>query len=580
MENRAHFLSTPYEPSLHELIDIMAKKKLEWERKMEALETRMAIRDQELANAQNKLDQRGQEVLNRDPLLLIKKKTQTFHLWSYYEKLQWHQVKQDRVHSKKKSTENQETPFELSNLNQKLEEFKAKSREWDKQETLCQNQLVSLDAQRKLLSEKCNLFQRQTQNYQIQISSKKEKQEEGSSCSQAKVEHLRVQPDISNETPDRDEVFIEKLKLTVHEIALSKNKLQKQNLELQKELKVYQRQCQNKEAEFSEMRNELQSRNDLLEVAELECQQLRKELLKTGDYKNMQEIQIKYRAYLPKILHSEDRCKELIQDAYHPLFFGTYLLQIRDHLYREEQSHSSEQERMRTEISDLTEELHQKEITIATIMEKATLLERQLKMELQIKENVLAKQQLSEMRYHVVKSENAYLKRMMENLESRRHTTIDLSNKEHESYTVSIHMLECENERLQNDPVKLQGDTEAPVLTNLDMYEAAKHTSQPQISMQEKEERYIFSSAAATPPPPPPPFLARPPLSSPFHLAPSRHIPLSLPARPCPTTATEKFLQEEEKRAMEFEKILNSHIEELQRHSENTLKKYTNLRQS
>uniref|UniRef100_A0A8D0LB13 Deuterosome assembly protein 1 n=1 Tax=Sphenodon punctatus TaxID=8508 RepID=A0A8D0LB13_SPHPU len=567
MENRAHFLSTPYEPSLHELIDIMAKKKLEWERKMEALETRMAIRDQELANAQNKLDQRGQEVgvLRQELDTQVRKKHS-------YEKLQWHQVKQDRVHSKKKSTENQETPFELSNLNQKLEEFKAKSREWDKQETLCQNQLVSLDAQRKLLSEKCNLFQRQTQNYQIQISSKKEKQEEGSSCSQAKVEHLRVQPDISNETPDRDEVFIEKLKLTVHEIALSKNKLQKQNLELQKELKVYQRQCQNKEAEFSEMRNELQSRNDLLEVAELECQQLRKELLKTGDYKNMQEIQIKLQsANVQCIEELETQKAEILTLEQQRETQQSELNQIRDHLYREEQSHSSEQERMRTEISDLTEELHQKEITIATIMEKATLLERQLKMELQIKENVLAKQQLSEMRYHVVKSENAYLKRMMENLESRRHTTIDLSNKEHESYTVSIHMLECENERLQNDPVKLQGDTEAPVLTNLDMYEAAKHTSQPQISMQEKEERYIFSCTIM--------------LIAPNHRCPPARCTTPSPLSPPPMSPdrgsdNKKFLQEEEKRAMEFEKILNSHIEELQRHSENTLKKYTNLRQS
>lgn len=40
-----------------------------------------------------------------------------------------------------------------------FQEFRAKSREWDKQETLYQNHLVSLDAQRKLLSEKCNLFQ-------------------------------------------------------------------------------------------------------------------------------------------------------------------------------------------------------------------------------------------------------------------------------------------------------------------------------------------------------------------------------------------------------------------------------------
>ena len=49
---------------------------------------------------------------------------------------------------------------------------------------------------------------------------------------------------------------------------------------------------------------------------------------------------------------------------------------------------------MRNEISDLTEELHQKEITIATIMRRAALLERQLKMELEIKEKMLAKHQV------------------------------------------------------------------------------------------------------------------------------------------------------------------------------------------
>lgn len=45
-------------------IDIMVNnKKIEWEKKMHALEARMTIRDQELAKAQNKLDQKGQEVL-------------------------------------------------------------------------------------------------------------------------------------------------------------------------------------------------------------------------------------------------------------------------------------------------------------------------------------------------------------------------------------------------------------------------------------------------------------------------------------------------------------------------------------
>lgn len=78
------------------------------------------------------------------------------------------------------------------------------------------------------------------------------------------------------------------------------------------------------------------------------------------------------------------------------MFPGLSLLQIRSQLYQEEEHHSCEQERMRNEISDLTEELHQKEITIATIMRKAALLERQLKMELEIKEKMLAKQQVWE----------------------------------------------------------------------------------------------------------------------------------------------------------------------------------------
>ena len=48
-----------------EQIDIMVNnKKLDWERKMRALETRLDLRDQELANAQTCLDQKGQEVLS------------------------------------------------------------------------------------------------------------------------------------------------------------------------------------------------------------------------------------------------------------------------------------------------------------------------------------------------------------------------------------------------------------------------------------------------------------------------------------------------------------------------------------
>ncbi|XP_074812721.1 deuterosome assembly protein 1 isoform X3 [Natator depressus] len=534
--------ASPCEAELQELIhqiDIMVNnKKLEWERKVRALEARMDVRDQELANAQSKLDLKGQEVgILRQKLDSLQKtkyemaqdfeaqlqalKSQFCKLTQSYEKLQLHQIKQDRVHSKEICAENLETPFELSNLNQKLEEFKAKSKEWDQKETLYQNHLISLDAQRKLLSEKCNLFQKQTQNYRFQISNKNQKQEDAATSSQSKIE--------------RDEFIIEKLKSTVNEIAINRNKLQEENLKLQQELTVYQTQCQ-----------------------------------------------------------------------------------IRDHLYQEKQSHSSEQERMRTEISDLTEELHQKEITIATIMEKATLLERKLKMELEIKEKLLAKQQLSEMRYEAIRSENTHLKKMIENLESRRYMTIDLSNTEHESYTASIHELECENERLRNNLGKLQSDSETSILATLDRYGETKHTKQIQLEMQEKEERnqnltlhgqgdIIGTKSGSSLPSqrlsrdhdqkldgksPSPPMFYPSHYNSPF---PEKHRcdvvvshvysveevnPMIHPEMSLPTTATEKFFQEEEKRAKEFEEILNSHIEELQRHSENTVKKYARLKQN
>ncbi|NWI61017.1 DEUP1 protein, partial [Calyptomena viridis] len=168
------------------------------------------------------------------------------------------------------------------------------------------------------------------------------------------------------------------------------------------------------EADFSEMRNELQSRDGLWRKIQLECQRLHTELLKIKEYKDMQDIQMKPQSSCVQLTEQlENKNTELL------LFAGSQECQqeehnkIRNHVYQEEQPHCSEQERMKTEISDLTEELHQKEITIATIMEKATLLERQLKMELETKDKLLAKQQLLEFQYQVIKSENIHLKEMV-----------------------------------------------------------------------------------------------------------------------------------------------------------------------
>ncbi|NXW42456.1 DEUP1 protein, partial [Nyctiprogne leucopyga] len=168
------------------------------------------------------------------------------------------------------------------------------------------------------------------------------------------------------------------------------------------------------EADFSEIRNELQSQDALWRRIRLKCQQFHKELLKIREYKDMQEIQIKHQSSCVQPTEQlEYKNTELLPLAQSQEYQREELNKIRNHFYREKQSHRSEQERMKTEISDLTEELHQKEITIATIMEKASLLERQLKMELEIKDKLLAKQQLLDFQYKVIKSENTHLKEMV-----------------------------------------------------------------------------------------------------------------------------------------------------------------------
>lgn len=555
MENQAHNTmgASPCEAELQELmeqIDIMvSNKKLDWERKMRALETRLDLRDQELANAQTCLDQKGQEVgLLRQKLDSLEKcnlamtqnyegqlqtlKAQFSKLTNSFEKLRLHQMKQNRFRRKEVSHLREEIPFEMSNLNQKLE--------------------------------------KQAQSYQTQLNGKKQGMEDSSS----EIPQLLCEPDHSCETTERDEFIIEKLKSAVSEIALSRNKLQDENQKLLQELKMYQRQCQAMEAGLSEVKSELQSRDDLLRIIEMERLQLHRELTKIGECRSAQENKKRLESSYSPIKEPEKKRKELFSVTPDQPNHEKELNKIRSQLCQGEEYHSSEQERMRNEISDLTEELHQKEITIATIMKKAALLERQLKMELEIKEKMLAKQQVSDMRYKAVRTENTHLKGMMGDLDPGQYMTsgitdiksMDLSNREHSRHT-SINKLEYENERLRNDLAKLHA-TGKSAWANQNTYEEGgrlSHDREPDRS--------------TTPPLPPLPFQTKEvtsPLASDDEVFPMSPPDISFPA----SLAAQHFLLEEEKRAKELEKLLNTHIDELQRHTEFTLNKYTKLKQN
>nr|XP_035977495.1 deuterosome assembly protein 1 isoform X7 [Halichoerus grypus] len=509
MENQAHNMmgASPCEAELQELmeqIDIMvSNKKLDWERKMRALETRLDLRDQELANAQTCLDQKGQEVgLLRQKLDSLEKcnlamtqnyegqlqtlKAQFSKLTNSFEKLRLHQMKQSKVRRKELPHLKEEIPFEMSNLNQKLEAM---------------------------------------------------------------------------------------------------------------------------EAGLSEVKSELQSRDDLLRIIEMERLQLHRELLKIGECQNTQESKKRLESsYSPSTKEPERKRKELFSVTLDQPNHEKELNKIRSQLYQEEEYHGSEQERMRNEISDLTEELHQKEITIATIMKKAALLERQLKMELEIKEKMLAKQQVSDMRYKAVQKENTHLKGMMGDLDPGRYMTseitdiksMDFTNREHSRHT-SINKLEYENERLRNDLAKLHANGKSAWANQNAYEEMGLYTYQNQIKMEKHEDRLSQDrepNRSVTPPLPPLPFQTKEmtsPLASDDEVFPLKYVQIrtgqrdelsqrehqSPPDIVFPASlAAQHFLLEEEKRAKEFEKLLNTHIDELQRHTEFTLNKYTKLKQN
>ncbi|OWK61116.1 Deuterosome protein 1 [Lonchura striata] len=408
------FRASPCEAELQELVHqigiMVNRKQVEWERKMRALEAKMDIQDQELASAQSKLDQKGQEVGLLQQELENLQKTKNEMAQSYETQLQAlkSQVRKMSVSLFCDcSIKNLHMPncidfSKLIHSYEKLQSHQLKPKNLQSREN-CEENLETSSNPRNLYVK----LEKQTQNYQHQICNKKQSQEELITYTQPKSENY-----------ENDDSIIEKLKAIVNEIARNKNKLVEENMKLHEDLKMYQNQCQNMEADISEMRNELQSRDGLWRRIQLECQKLYTELLKIKEYKDMREIQIKHQSspvYLTEQLETKNG--ELLIFAESREHQEEELNKIRNHVYREERSHCSEQERMKTEISDLTEELHQKEITIATIMEKASLLERQLKMELETKHKLLTKQQLLEFHYQAIKSENTHLKEMVENQE-------------------------------------------------------------------------------------------------------------------------------------------------------------------
>ncbi|XP_053312511.1 deuterosome assembly protein 1 [Spea bombifrons] len=582
-------------------IDIMVNsKKVEWERQVTSLEQRLEARTEELAEARHALDQKTCELgilytrleqadrahcekVENYERQLQALKHQLCKLKKNYEKLSFYNLKNPRDKNVEPPPEDNTSQCEIRWLTQTLEEFKVRSKEWEKQRLMYQNHLKSLSEQRKSLTEKCELFQKQTQSYKEQLSNRTQLQGDPITNTQTEIRRLRCRLDASQETVRSDGIIIENLKSTVKEITLSRNSLKDENQRLLQELKKCQKHRQRMEMELSEAKIELQARDDLLRAVELDQRQIQKRAASPKQYEDRLENELSVEeASCQKTYKNEEemkryRLRRATQD------------QIENDPQKDE-AENNDLERLRADVADLTAKLNQKDITIATVTEKLSRLEQELELgELDVGQQALklAKEQQGSAdhynskawpeserfpNYHIkhngkeqqlpVKMKAASeleMKALTASNAHRDRSFMEKNNSNNRKQSADImHNGQSLQDEWEIDPSDSDWDSTAPslervhdnfqngCLQNGDLHEDMDFPDFSYLFIYDQQKGQTVSSSTGTS------FIS----------------------------AAEKFLDEENRRAEDFEKILNSHIEEMRRYSENTLAKYTILNQN
>ncbi|XP_078066261.1 centrosomal protein of 63 kDa [Mustelus asterias] len=290
---------TTCEAELQELmkqIDIMvAQKKSEWEAQFQSVETRLKVREEELSAFRLLLDQKHTEVgilrqqlqdnekVQHDMVVQYEAQLNIFReeigkLKKSYEKLQRRQLK-DRRDDVKDRQEKKGVP-ELNRLNKKVEEFREKSLDWEKQRLYYQQHVASLDAERKLLAEQCKAIQQQTVKYQIQLSGRKQLIEQTELINQSEIQHLRSQLEKANDTICANDMTMERLNMTVDELKGANQQFKEGQRFLQEEL---QQLIQKSVEENEDLKSRLQAHEDIIQSKDLQQKQLYKELAQCNE---------------------------------------------------------------------------------------------------------------------------------------------------------------------------------------------------------------------------------------------------------------------------------------------------------
>ncbi|KAL1781743.1 centrosomal protein of 63 kDa isoform X3 [Sigmodon hispidus] len=435
IQNRGHnggFL-TSCEAELQELmkqIDIMvAHKKSEWEGQTHALETCLDIRDRELKTLRSQLDMKHKEVGMLHQQIEEHEKTKQEMAMEYkqelkklqeelgrlkrsYEKLQKKQVREFRGNTKSL----REDRSEIERLTGKIEEFRQKSLDWEKQRLVYQQQVSSLEAQRKALAEQSEIIQ-------AQLANRKQKLESVELSSQSEIQHLSSKLERAKDTICANELEIERLNMRVNDLMGTNMTILQEQRQKEEKLRESEKLLEALQEEQKELKASLQSQENFILEAKMQKEKLHTKLKAVDTQHSVESMrpledcpgqgvfdsmlsQLDLSHTSEELLQAEvtrlegslesvsATCKQLSQELMekyeelkrmegHNNEYRTEIKKLKEQILQADQTYSSALEGMKMEIAQLTRELHQRDITIASAKCSSSDMEKQLKAEMQ-----------------------------------------------------------------------------------------------------------------------------------------------------------------------------------------------------
>nr|XP_030864827.2 centrosomal protein of 63 kDa isoform X20 [Gorilla gorilla gorilla] len=481
IQNRGHgggFL-TSCEAELQELmkqIDIMvAHKKSEWEGRTHALETCLKIREQELKSLRSQLDVTHKEVgmlhqqveehekIKQEMTMEYKQELKKLHeelgiLKRSYEKLQKKQMREFRGNTKN----HREDRSEIERLTAKIEEFRQKSLDWEKQRLIYQQQVSSLEAQRKALAEQSEIIQ-------AQLANRKQKLESVELSSQSEIQHLSSKLERANDTICANELEIERLTMRVNDLVGTSMTVLQEQQQKEEKLRESEKLLEALQEEKRELKAALQSQENLIHEARIQKEKLQEKVKATNTQHAVEAIRPREESLAEKKYTSQGQgdldsvlsqlnfthtsedllqaevtrlegslesvsatCKQLSQELMekyeelkrmeaHNNEYKAEIKKLKEQILQGEQSYSSALEGMKMEISHLTQELHQRDITIASTKGSSSDMEKRLRAEMQKAEDKAVEHKEILDQLESLKLENRHLSEMVMKLELGLH---------------------------------------------------------------------------------------------------------------------------------------------------------------